>query len=129
MRIGEVAAAGGTTAKALRFYEEVGLLAPPERTSGGYRDYPPQVLARLDFIRRARAAGLTLAQTREILEIRDAGETPCTHVQDLLGIRLAELDAQIADLTALRRTVGALHSAASARDPAECDPTGICGYL
>ena len=61
MRIGELAVASGTTTKTLRFYEEAGLLPAPERTANGYRDYTPAALARLDFVRRGRTAGLTLA--------------------------------------------------------------------
>ena len=98
MRIGELAEASATTTKTLRFYEEAGLLPAPERTSSGYRDYAPEALARLDFIRRSRTAGLTLAQIRDVLDIRDAGVPPCQHVQDLLEARLGDLDRQIADL-------------------------------
>lgn len=129
MRIGEVAAASGTTTKALRYYEEAALLPPPDRTSHGYRDYGPNVLPRLDFIRRCRAAGLTLAQTREILTIRDAGDPPCSYVEDLLAARLAELDAQIAELTALRTTVAGLHRVATAGETGDCEPARICRYL
>ena len=105
MRIGELAEAAGTTPKTLRFYEEVGLLPAPERTSSGYRDYPQDTVARLHFIRRSRHAGLTLAQIRDILNLRDAGTAPCQHVQQLLAARLAELDRQITDLQLLRATV------------------------
>ena len=129
MLISEVAAASGTTPKTLRYYEETGLLPRPNRTSGGYRDYRPEVLGRIDFIRRSRAAGLTLAQTREILEVRDAGDAPCAHVVELLTARLADLDTQIAALTAMRSTVAGLHDAAAGADPAGCDPGRICRYL
>jgi DNA-binding transcriptional MerR regulator len=78
VRIGELAEASGMTTKTLRFYEEAGLLPAPERTSGGYRDYDPEVVPRLDFIRRSRAAGLTLAQIRDVLDVRDGGTAPCT---------------------------------------------------
>ena len=88
MRIGELAQAAGTTAKTLRFYEDQGLLLPAARTGSGYRDYGPETLARLDFIHRGQAAGLTLAQIRQILQIRDTGTAPCEHVRELLGMRL-----------------------------------------
>lgn len=129
MRIGEVAEASGTTRKTLRFYEDAGLLPPPERTANGYRDYAPDVLARLDFIRRSRAAGLTLAQTREVLDIRDGGTAPCQHVEDLLDTRLTDLDRQIADLQALCQTIADLRDRAVTIDPESCDPTSICRYL
>ena len=98
MRIGQLAQAAGTTAKTLRFYEDQGLLLPAARTGSGYREYGTETLARLDFIHRGQAAGLTLAQIRQILQIRDTGTAPCEHVRELLDTRLAEVDEQIAEL-------------------------------
>jgi MerR family Zn(II)-responsive transcriptional regulator of zntA len=129
MRIGELAAASGTTTKTLRFYEDAGLLPPPDRTPTGYRDYDPAVLARLDFIRRSQAAGLTLAQIRDVLAIRDTGTAPCQHVQQLLTDRLAELDDQLANLHALRDTIAELSAAAVSVDPGTCDPATVCRYV
>ncbi|MGY4544351.1 MerR family copper efflux transcriptional regulator [Arthrobacter sp. UYNi723] len=129
MRIGEAAAAAGVTAKTLRFYEESGLLPAAKRSSNGYRAYNQESVTRLDFIRRGRAAGLALAQIREILALRDAGETPCTHVQGLLTRQLADLDNQIAELMALRSAVAGLHATVAARTSAGCDPDRICSYL
>ena len=74
MRIGELAEAAGTTTKTLRFYEDQGLLPPAERTAAGYRDYTPDALARVDFIHRGQTAALTLAQIRQILDVRDGGQ-------------------------------------------------------
>ena len=105
MRIGELAATAGTTTKTLRFYEKSGLLPPAERAANGYRDYGPAALSRLDFIRRGRAAGLTLAQIREVIDIREGGDAPCNHVHQLLTARLADIDRQIADLQVLRATL------------------------
>ena len=129
MRIGELAAAVGTTTKTLRFYEEAGLLRPAGRTAVGYRQYGPGAVGRLDFIRRGRAAGLTLAQIREILDVRDQGQAPCRHVEEVLEKRLAALDAQIADLRLLRGTIAQLHQAVSVGDPDSCQDDQVCRYL
>lgn len=129
MRIGEFAAANGTTTKTLRFYEDAGLLPAPQRTSSGYRAYSPETVHRLEFIRRGRAAGLTLAQIREILGVRDAGTAPCEYVRQLLSTRLTDLDQQIADLQALRATVEELLSAAATVEPTTCDARSVCRYL
>lgn len=129
VRIGEAAQAAGVTSKALRFYEDFGLLPAVERTANGYRDYTGETLNRLDFIRRGRAAGLTLTQIREILVLRDAGRAPCNHVRDLLCAQLARLDTQISELVALRATVAEYHAAAAAADPDACDAARICSYL
>jgi len=129
MRIGEAAAAAGMTAKTLRFYEESGLLPAAKRSNNGYRDYNQDSVTRLEFIRRGRAAGLALAQIREILAIREAGEAPCTHVHDMLAGRLADIDNQITELMALRCAVAGLHATVAAGTPAGCDPERICSYL
>lgn len=129
MRIGEVAAATGTTTKTLRFYEQAGLLPAAARTPSGYRRYAPDVVERLHFIRRSQAAGLTLAQIRTILQIRDDGHAPCAQVERLLADRLGEIDRQIADLKELRTAVATLHAAAAEPDPDSCAAEIICRYL
>ncbi|MCM0673412.1 heavy metal-responsive transcriptional regulator [Micromonospora phytophila] len=129
MRIGELAEATGTTTKTLRFYEASGLLPPPTRTPAGYRDYSDDATARLDFIRRGRAAGLTLAQIRDILTVRDTGRAPCGHVRQLLAEQLDAIDAQLAELHALRATVAQLHDSAANAEPDTCPPAQVCRYL
>ena len=129
MRIGELAERAGTTAKTLRFYEEQGLLPPAERTPSGYSDYAPETAARIDFVHRGQAAGLTLAQIRQILEIRDGGAAPCEHVRDLLDARLAEIEQQIAQLAALRDTITELRRDAAQPDPDSCSADQVCRYL
>ena len=129
MRIGELAAAAGTTTKTLRFYEESGLLPPTERAANGYRDYGPEALSRLDFIHRGRAAGLTLAQIREVIEIRETGDAPCHHVHQLLTERLADIDRQIADLQALRATLSRQREHTETADPSTCAADTVCRYV
>ena len=129
MRIGEVAAATKLTTKTLRFYEARGLLPASDRAANGYREYAEDTLTRLDFIRRSRLAGLTLAEIGEILRIRDVGQAPCAHVRDLLAHQVTQLDRQIAKLVALRATVAEFHAAAVESNPVECDPNRICSLL
>lgn len=129
MLIGEIASATGTTTKTLRFYEQAGLLPKAARTAGGYRDYGPDTRERIDFIRRGQAAGLTLAQIREILAIRDGGRPPCAHVCDLLTAQLAKIDGQIDRLQNLKATVTALRDDAAHADPDTCRADDICRYL
>ncbi len=129
LRIGELAKATGTTTKTLRFYEESGLLPPADRLASGYRDYAEDAVGRIGFIHRGQAAGLTLAQIRQILKIREHGQAPCSHVQGLLGARLGELDAQIAELLALRETISQLHAKASEPEPDSCSADQVCRYI
>lgn len=132
MRIGELAAAAGTTTKTLRFYEETGLLPPTERAANGYRDYGPEVLARLDFIRRGRVAGLSLAQIREVIDVRDAGDAgdaPCHHVYRLFTARVVDIDRQIAELDALRAALIQRRDQAGEADPSTCPAETVCRYV
>jgi MerR family Zn(II)-responsive transcriptional regulator of zntA len=129
MRIGELATTAGITPKTLRFYEDSGLLPPAARTANGYRDYGPAALSRLDFIRRGRAAGLTLAQIREVIDIRDAGEAPCHHVHQLLTARLSDIDRQIADLQTLGAALARQRDRAETADPATCAAETVCRYV
>ncbi len=129
MRIGELAAAAGTTTKTLRFYEESGLLPQADRAANGYRAFGPEALSRLDFIRRGRTAGLTLAEIREVIDIRDAGDAPCHHVYHLITARLVDIDRQIADLDALRAALIHRRDQAGTADPSTCPADAVCRYV
>lgn len=129
MKIGEVARRVGVATSALRFYEEAGLLPEPERTQSGYREYDPSVIDRLAFIRAGQAVGLTLADLKEVLGIRDQGKAPCRHVTDLIETRLREVDERIEDLQRLRGDLADLAATASDFDPALCPPESVCRIL
>jgi MerR family transcriptional regulator, copper efflux regulator len=125
MRIGGLAAATGITTKTIRFYEQAGLLPDPPRTSAGYRDYPAEAPARLAFIRAAQSAGLTLAEIRSVLAVRENGRPPCTHVTTLLHEHLTEVERRLTELTETRQTLHDLLAAAETTDPDTCTD-GIC---
>lgn len=129
MRIGELARQGGVPATTLRYYEQLGLLPEPGRTASGYRTYDDVALERLSFIRSAQAVGLTLAEVREVLGIRDAGEAPCRVVTDLIERRHAEVRSRIAELSALERELSRLRKRAADLEPRDCDPSGICHVI
>jgi DNA-binding transcriptional MerR regulator len=129
MRIGELAASTGVSAKTLRFYEAEGLLHAPRRTAGGYRDYPSEVAERITFIRQAQAAGLTLRQIGEILAVRDDGEAPCRHVAELVEHRLAEVEQRLRELRATRDQLRKLKVRVQDLAPADCPPTAICAAV
>ena len=129
MRIGELAERTGVTTKTLRFYEQEGILPEPRRTSSGYRHYEPEAVDRVAFIRRAQTAGLTLAQIREILAVRDDGKPPCQHVATFVEQRLAQLDQRLEELTATRGELLALQQRLDGLDSADCVPDEICSAL
>jgi len=129
MLISEVARRSGVSAKTLRYYEDIGLLAPPRRTSSGYRDYSDAVLERLAFILSAQALGLTLGEIRRIVALRDDGEAPCAHVVELLQTRITDIQRTIGQLRALRSELRQLVERAVHLDPADCDPARVCQLI
>lgn len=126
MLIGDVAGRSGVPTKTLRYYEQIGLLAAPARSTSGYRQYEPDVLARLDFIKSSQALGLTLGEIRSVIRMREAGETPCGHVVDLVSARVEEIDETIRSLRALKVELRSLLDRAQELDPADCEPHRVC---
>ncbi|RKS78714.1 DNA-binding transcriptional MerR regulator [Actinomadura pelletieri DSM 43383] len=113
MRISDAAAAAGTTPRALRFYEQRGLLPPPSRTSGGQRRYGPREVARVRTIRRLLAVGLTIEDLRHcahllhLLEADDPTGGGCRQGSGIAQRRLDALNSEITRLTHLRDALAA----------------------
>ena len=106
--IGELAEATDTKVETVRYYERIGILPAPKRTSGNYRAYSASHLARLSFIRRARDLGFTLDQVRALLALADQKKQDCGTVDALAREHLADIDRKISDLKALRRELSGL---------------------
>jgi DNA-binding transcriptional MerR regulator len=117
MRIGELAARGGTTTRALRYYESRGLLAS-QRDANGHRTYAEDDLRILEQIRMLQEFGFELEETRPFAECLRAGHPSGDVCPDSLEVyrrKLAELDACIEQLQAVRDEVrGRLADAESA---------------
>lgn len=129
MRIGQLAERTGVSTKALRFYEEQGILPEPARTSSGYRDYTPAAVERVAFVRQAQTAGLTLAQIRQVLAVRDDGQAPCRHLAGFVDERLEQVDQRLEELAATRRQLLALRQRVQRLEPTECVPDEICSAM
>ena len=129
MQIGTLAQATGVTTKTIRFYEQRGLLPPPPRTTGGYRDYSADAVPRLRFIRDAQGAGLALAEIRGILALRDSGQAPCEAVAALVDDHLDQIERRISDLRATRAALRDLARRAADVNPDTCVEDDICTIL
>jgi DNA-binding transcriptional MerR regulator len=129
VRIGELADAAGVSTKTIRFYESAGVLAEPPRTPAGYREYTPDTLAVLRFVRAAQAVGLTLGEIREIVAYRDHEVTPCAHVVELLRRRASEIDDRISQLEAMRTELRRLERRARRLQPEDCSPSLVCHVI
>jgi len=126
VKIGELARQAGVNTKTIRYYEEIGVLPPPERAANGYRDYGGEAVGRLRFVRDAQATGLTLTEIASILDLRSHGESTCHHVLDLLEQHLEDLDRHIATLHKTRSQLAGLTKRARALDPADCTEPNRC---
>ncbi|MEU7856083.1 MerR family transcriptional regulator [Nonomuraea sp. NPDC049141] len=116
MRIGDAAAAAGTTPRALRFYEQRGLLTAPPRTATGQREYGPGEVARVRVIRELLSLGLTIEDVRSCadrLHLLDGDTLPprggpgCSTENGVVERRLATLDSEITRLSRLRDQLAA----------------------
>ncbi len=100
--ISTLAASLGVTADTLRYYERMGLLEPAGRSGAGYRLYDEASAERLRFIKGLQRMGLRLGDIKELLDVRDRGSCPCGHTQALVERRLADVQAEIEQLSAVR---------------------------
>ncbi len=126
MNIGELARLTGVSTKAVRYYEEIGVLNEPERSPNGYRTYGPDTVDRLRFVKDAQLTGLTLAEITTILDQRARGESTCEHVMSLLDHHLHELDSRIKTLQKTRSKLVAIAERSRALDPSDCVDPNRC---
>jgi DNA-binding transcriptional MerR regulator len=105
--IGDVAERTGVSAPTIRYYESIGLLAPPPRSATGYRRYTVSTVEELKFIKKAQGLGFSLDEISEILKLSRAGDTPCSHVLDLSRGHLRAIDERIQQLTRFRDQLAA----------------------
>ncbi|HEV2708122.1 MAG TPA: heavy metal-responsive transcriptional regulator [Pyrinomonadaceae bacterium] len=126
LKIGEASKMSGVGIEALRFYERSGLLGRPARTESGYRLYTEEVLDRLAFIKRAQVLGFSLDEIKQIIAEREAGQSPCVHVREVVRRRLAELDERMREMRLYRKEL----AEALAEWEQQGDAEGhICGLI
>lgn len=119
MRRGELAARSGCNIETVRFYEKQGLLPAPPRTAGGHRDYAPEHLKRLTFIRRSRELGFTLGETRGLLGLV-GGDWTCAEIRAITLEHLADVRRKLADLERLAQILEDMASQCDGGAVPEC---------
>jgi Hg(II)-responsive transcriptional regulator len=119
LRTGELAQRAGVHVETLRFYERKGLLPEPPRRASGYREYPPDTVDRVRFIKRAQELGFSLREVKELLSMRQVPRAKAD-VRRLAQARLAEIEHKIRDLEAMRKTLNELLCACDSRNIASC---------
>lgn len=120
MRIGELARATDTKAETIRYYEREGILPAADRTDSNYRDYSPDHLSTLAFVRRARELGFSMAQVRQLLALSDHDDKPCEDVDRLVQQQLGEVERRIADLISLRNELSQMARSCNGERIGEC---------
>ena len=121
MRISELAESAGVPTSTVRYYERVGLMAHPDRTTSGYRSYGEDDASRLLFITRGRRMGLSCEQITALLPVWDG--TNCAAAQERVGRLIeekqAEIAARIAELQQFSAQLDEVGTALAAEPPAQ----------
>ena len=124
MKIGQLSKQAQCKPETIRFYEQQQVLLPPRRTRSGYRDYDRAHLDELLFVRHCRALGLTLEETRELLQLRRDPDRGCEDANRMLDRRLVQVREQMQSLRRLTQQLNSLR--------AQCDrsvQSRDCGIL
>ncbi len=121
LRIGRVADLAGVGVETIRFYEREGLVPQPPRRPSGYRQYPPDTVDRIRFIKRAKELGFTLREIRELLHLRTSSGGRCEDVRRRAESKVVEIEGKIRDLEAMQRALESLIAACQRDAPvADC---------
>lgn len=129
-RIGDVTRESGLSVDTVRFYEREGLLGRVPRRPSGTREFGGDTVGRLAFIRQAAALGFSLAEIRELLELRVPARTTCEEVQRRAQAKLDTVSARIAELEVIRTALArVVDSCASAGASCPCPLLDALGTL
>jgi len=124
LRIGDLAERTGVTVDTLRYYERRGLVRPTGRRASGYREYPPEAVGVVRFVKRAQALGFTLAEVEELLRLRGDASRPAAALaaREVALAKIGDIDERVRQLQALRGALAGLVDA--------CESTcGIAGPM
>lgn len=119
MNISQAAEATGLPAKTIRYYEDIGLVAPL-RDPNGYRAFRETDIHNLTFLARARALGFSVEDCRTLLGLWDDKDRASADVRRLAKDHLSQIEQKIADLQAMRDTLATLVVACAGDDRPEC---------
>lgn len=120
MNISDVARRTGLTSKAIRFYEEKGLVTAPQRSENGYRSYNSKHLEELTLLRQARQVGFTLEECREMVQLFNDPQRHSADVKVRTLKKVAEIEAHIQELGEMRERLLALAESCPGDESADC---------
>jgi len=108
MRISEVAAKANVNVQTLRYYERRGLLKKPGRSPSGYREYEPETVRVVRFVKRAQELGFSLEEIEGLLRLQSDRRARCGDVRARARAKLADIDKRIESLRAMRAALAVL---------------------
>ena len=118
--IGALSDKVGVNIETIRYYEKIGLLAPPRRSEGRHRLYDSDGTRRLLFVRRSRELGFSIDEIRALLRLVDQGGLGCSEAKEITERHLDDIRGKVADLKRLERVLGKLARDCAANELPQC---------
>lgn len=117
LSIGLLAGKAGVNVETIRYYQRRGLLLAPDKPASGHRRYPPELVKRVRFVKRAQALGFTLEEIAGLLRLDEA--RACAETRELAARKREMIEGKLADLSAMRKALSKLMQ--------QCDAKGSAG--
>lgn len=108
MKISELAAASNVATKTIRYYEQVGLIAPARRNASGYRQYEQKDVTTLIFIRRCRELNIAIDDIKQLLDVQQNPNASCALVDEMIEKQLERIRQSQRELAMLEKTLSSL---------------------
>lgn len=121
LTIGQLAKEAKVNVETVRYYERRGLIPKPPRKDSGYRQYPPEAVSRIQFIKHAQELGFSLKEIAELLSLRVDPNTTCGDVKRRAESKIKEVEEKIQALQRIKRALAKLAALCRGRGPtSEC---------
>ncbi len=120
LTIGQVSRRSGVTPRAIRHYEQLGLITPPLRSEGNYRFFDSESVSRLRFISKCRSLGFSIAEIADLLSVTDDPNQTCAQVEEITTHHLELIDAKLQSLMEMRETLAEGLAQCTGRDVPDC---------
>ena len=108
LTIGQVAKKSQVKIDTVRYYERRGIIPEPPRRDSGYRQYPENAVARIQFVKRAQELGFTLKEIQELLSLRVDPDTPCVLVKRRADLKVIEIEEKLRSLKRIKKALNQL---------------------
>ena len=116
LTIGQVAKQAGVNVETVRYYERQGLIPEPPRQASGYRQYNPDFVKRIQFIKRAQSLGFSLKEISELLALRVVSDIACDDVKQHAEKKMADIEKKIQSLERIKTALAELVTCCERRE-------------